>query len=383
MNIAVVAYEMEGSKTGVGRYLEGLLRGVSQCRTRRDSPRHQDTQWTLFFKGEPFEHPLLDEDSPFEPVFDHRPEARPILWEQLRLPRLLRQRSFDLVFSPAYSLPPGKQRSLVTMHDLSFEHLPQEFDFKERWRRRLLARRAVRQASRVLVDTRAIAADLERTYGLERERIGVVPLALDQIFSNPADPPPDPATSARQLDELGVRSPYLLFVGSILPRRRLDLVLDLTAELATQEPRLRLVLVGQNRLKRAGQLARLIESKGLGRRVLHLGYVSEALLPTLYRQAALSIYLSTYEGFGLPPLESLACGTPVIVSKGQALDDVWPAYPYRCELDSQSVRAMGLRAWREKSDRQRVIDDAGRHLETLRWEHSADRFLDEIDRALA
>ena len=165
MKVAVVAYEMEGSKTGVGRYLEGLLSGVARC--------DNDWQWQLYFKGDPFRHPLWNATERgearrrFEPIFDRRPQARPIPWEQLRLPRLLRRDRPDVVFSPAYSLPPATGApGLVTVHDLSFELLGDEFSRRERWRRRLLARRAVKRARRVLTDTEEIARDLMRVYGV-------------------------------------------------------------------------------------------------------------------------------------------------------------------------------------------------------------------------
>ena len=90
MSIAVVAYEMEGERTGVGRYLEGLLWGIARTGDAR--------RWRLYFKGDPFDHPLwATGDGRFEPVFDRRPQARPILWEQLRLPLLLRRDSPELV----------------------------------------------------------------------------------------------------------------------------------------------------------------------------------------------------------------------------------------------------------------------------------------------
>ncbi|HRC87054.1 MAG TPA: hypothetical protein PK413_15710, partial [Thermoanaerobaculia bacterium] len=124
MRVGVVAYELEGEATGVGRYLEGLLSGVSPS---------ADWMFRLFCHGRPFEHPLFDRPD-VEPQFAGR-EGRPWLWEQIELPELLAQHSLDLVFSPAYSLP-GRLREpgVVTLHDLSFERLPGEFGPRERWR---------------------------------------------------------------------------------------------------------------------------------------------------------------------------------------------------------------------------------------------------------
>ncbi|MEM6456662.1 MAG: glycosyltransferase, partial [Acidobacteriota bacterium] len=174
LRIGVVAYEMEGARTGVGRYLEGLLHGL----TETDCP----WRWTLFFKGPEVEHALWD-DPRIEPVFDDRADARPILWEQIRLPRLMQRHALDVVFSPAYSLPARpEQPSLVTIHDLSFERRASEFSLRERYRRRFLARRAARQATRVLAGTEHIAHELQTTYGLPPEKLGIVPLAVDDDF---------------------------------------------------------------------------------------------------------------------------------------------------------------------------------------------------------
>ncbi len=231
MKLGVVAYEMEGARTGVGRYLEGLLAGL----------RESESPWRfeLFLKGEPFEHELWG--GKVEPVFDRRAGAHPILWEQLRLPRLLARRGVDAVFSPAYSLPRGLGvPSLVTVHDLSFERLGGELSWKERWRRRFLARSAVRRATRVLADTGMIGRELEVTYDLPPEKVGVVPLGLDDKFLSGGDAEADLA----KLGSYGIAPPYLLYLGSILPRRRVDLVIEAFAAVAAENPELRLVLAG-------------------------------------------------------------------------------------------------------------------------------------------
>lgn len=378
MKIGVVAYEMEGAATGVGRYLEGLLSGLAQ--------HHQPGRWLLFFKGDPFEHPLWSGRDPqqapvFEPIFDRRPGARPILWEQLRLPKLLRSAGLDLVFSPGYSLPrTGDLPAMVTVHDLSFEHLPHEFSWKERWRRRLLARRAVRQARRVLADTGEIARDLARTYGLDPAKIGVVPLALDPKFLECETRSAE--SDVERLAVHGIDGPYLLYLGSLLKRRHIDVVIAAFAALAAGDPSLRLVLAGRNRLPRSRDLDGWISGSGCGERILVTGYLGEDLLGPLYRQAALTFYLSSYEGYGLPPLESLAAGVPAIVGPGLALDDLWPEYPYRCQrFEVEAVAAAARAALRDPTPREDFARAARERLGRLTWQRSAELLLAEIERA--
>lgn len=372
MRIGVVAYEMEGQPTGVGRYLEGLLTGVAGL--------DGGHRWRLFFKGDPFDHPLWSaprtDGASFEPHFDHRPGAHPILWEQLRLPTLLRRQNLDLLFSPGYSLPERPSiPSVVTLHDLSFEHLGEEFGFKERWRRRLLARRAARQARRVLADTRTIADDLRRTYGLEEETISIVPLGIDRRFRTL-----DPQTlDVAPLSELGLERPYLLAVGSILPRRRLDVVVRGFAELAPHHPELDLVIAGSNRLRRPEQLERWIADSGVAPRIRRLGWVDDGALPVLYARARAVIYLSTYEGYGLPPLEALALGTPTITSPGLALDDLWPEAPHRLpRLDAPNFVATLGNLLADPEAAQRATSPIVPTLKALDWRSAARRFVEVL-----
>ena len=112
VRVGVVAYEMEGRPSGVGRFLEGLLSGLAELAEAEEPARADLERWSfqLFFKGEPFEHPLFAARDRrgrllFEPIFDRRPSWRPIAWEQLRLPTLLRAHGAGAVFSPGYSLP--------------------------------------------------------------------------------------------------------------------------------------------------------------------------------------------------------------------------------------------------------------------------------------
>ncbi|MCG8458265.1 MAG: glycosyltransferase family 4 protein [Holophagales bacterium] len=370
--MGVVAYELEGHPTGVGRYLEGVLGGVLET--------DDDREWRLYLHGEPFDHPLFGARGPggaeIVPVFDHRPKARPIPWEQLRLPALLRRDEIDFVFSPGYSLPPHvRVPSMVTLHDLSFEHLRREFPWREGLRRRWLARLAARKAYRVLVDTETVAADLERTYGLDPSRIGVVPLAVDHQFFAVDRARPSPEWKALRLDE-----PYLLYLGTLLPRRRIDLLIQAFATIASERPDLALVIAGADRLPEAGSLEKWIVGSGVAGRIRRLPYVPEAALPHLYARAELSLYLSSYEGYGLPPLESLAAGTPAIATTGMALDDLWPHYPLRTKPNLDAVTAT-LRRALDHGPHPELIERARRILGQLTWKSCAERFLEQLELA--
>lgn len=390
--IGVVAYEMEGAPTGVGRYLEELVTALG------DTPRARGWRLKLFFKGDPFEHPLWTGGEAggctCEAVFDRRTDAHPIVWEQIRLPRVLRARPVDLLFSPGYSLPRGVSRpSLVTVHDLSFEVLPRDFSFRERWRRRLLARRAARSATRVLTDTGRTAAELHERYGVPEERIAVAPLGVSPRFEEArrsvslVD-----AGRTEPLSRLGVRRPYLLVLGSILQRRRLDLVLAALDRLlrepvknapeATFADDLQLVIAGSNQLPRPDDLDQMIRSIGCADRVVQLGYVEDGVLPDLYAGAVGTIYTSEYEGYGLPPLESLAAGVPALVADAPALLELWPDYPLRCDrLDIDTVTDGLRRLVLDREARESAASEGPKRVRSLTWARAAEQFAIELETA--
>lgn len=394
-SVGVVAYEMEGAPTGVGRYLEELLTAL------RGTPRARDWRLRLFFKGDPFEHPLWTgeeaEGCTCEAVFDRRADAHPILWEQIRLPRVLRRWPADLLFSPGYSLPRGVSRpSLVTIHDVSFEVLPADFSFRERWRRRFLARRAARSATRVLTDTGRTAAELRKRYGLPEERIAVAPLGVAPRFALAGQSASrGDAGRSEPLSGLGVRPPYLLVPGSILARRRLDLVLAALNRLLGEAGKtgsgstaaafvgdLQLVIAGSNQLPRPDDLGRMIGSSGCADRVVRVGYVDDGLLPDLYAGAAGTIYVSEYEGYGLPPLESLAAGVPALVSDAPGLLELWPDYPLRCDrLDVDGVTDGLRRLLFDREARESAAAEGSNRVRSLTWARAAERFAAELETA--
>jgi glycosyltransferase involved in cell wall biosynthesis len=354
---------MEGERTGVGRYLEGLLSGL----VRIDF----DGEVLLFFQGTRFEHPLWS-DPRFQLSFANEGSRSPVLWERRVLPGRLAGAGLDVFLGPAYSLPPRLPcPALVALHDLSFEVLPQEFGWRERWRRRLLARSAARRASRVLTLSRVVARQIEERYRVEPDRIDVLPLAVDE------------AAFAAAPSVARVERPYLLYLGTVLPRRRVDLVIEAFAPIARDRPDLRLVIAGANRLPQPEMLEDWAESAGLHDRVIDLGWVPERDLPGLLAGAEATFYLSTYEGFGLPPLESLAAGTPPVVSRGLGLDDLWPDYPFRCErLEAGEVERVTRLALDDSDLQRRVAAEGRERVRAYTWTDYAERFLDSVRRTV-
>jgi len=199
------------------------------------------------------------------------------------------------------------------VHDVSYVRHPEWFPAKAgaylRWGTALAARRA-----RVLVaDTEFGAGELAQVYGLRAERLAVVPLGVEPAYSPAAD-----AERVRRAYDLPAR--FVLYLGGIHTRRRADLLVAACARVLPSRDA-HLVVAGPaagGGRDLGAQAARL----GLAPRVRLLGYVPEADKPGLYRAAACFAWPSVYEGFGLPPLEAMACGTPTIVARATSLPEV-------------------------------------------------------------
>ena len=234
-----------------------------------------------------------------------------LAWTQLELPRLARRHKASLIFTPAPEgyLGPQTIPQVVMVHDLRPISHPerslQSLYFRS-WVPPLL-----RSARHVLTNSQFTAAEIQRCTGLQAERITVIPLGYDALHFTPGDPQgPIP------------QQPYLLHVGQAYPHKNLRRLIQAFAQVAPAYPELRLVLAGKPHPTETPQLQALAAELGLQQRVEFRAYVPYAELPDLYRGALAFVFPSLWEGFGLPVLEAMACGTPVITSVGSGTQEV-------------------------------------------------------------
>ncbi len=240
--------------------------------------------------------------------------ARRSAWEQLRMPRQFAQAD---VYHGAHFATPLRSRvpRVATVHDLAFYRLPRRDSRKHRWYYRMLARSATR-AERIVVPSRAVAGDVVRFLGYAPERIRVVAEAPRAGLTAASA-----AEVARTCAELGIEQPYLLCLGTAEPGKRAVDALRALALLKAQGISMQLVLAG-NSGPLSAPLKREATRLGVDDRVVFTGYVSDASLGALYTGAVALIFPSLYEGFGLPPLEAMVCGLPVVATRVQAMQEV-------------------------------------------------------------
>ena len=239
-----------------------------------------------------------------------------LVWQERRLPKAAREDRLDVFFSPAYSCPLSLALPRVTaVHDLSFFSLPQDFTFRDGLRRRLLVARSLR-ASRLRAGLLGLHAprDLRPLPGDHRPRAHG-PLGADDDLAAP--PSRDMART-----RLGVRGPLVLTVGAILNRRRLPELLRAMALLRRRLPEAVLDVVGENRTHPRLDPGPLARRLGLAEHVRFSGFVDEAALADRFAAADVAVFLSDYEGFGLPALEAAARGVPLVASGRPSLDEI-------------------------------------------------------------
>lgn len=239
-------------------------------------------------------------------------------WTQVGLPRAVRRARVDVLHAPAYTAPLWSPVPVVlTIHDVSYERHPQWYPYRRDWARRAFYRMSAGAAAEILTVSRFSAAEIAAAYRVSTDRMTVTPLGVDDAFTT--------AGGGRRVElPRGVRVPYLLHVGDLHERRNLPMLVGamLTARLAGDDTRaLSLVLVGTDR-GIGESLGAMADRAGCPDAVVRLDSVPERRLRALYEHAVALTYPSRYEGFGLPLIEAMACGTPVIASNVASMPEV-------------------------------------------------------------
>jgi glycosyltransferase involved in cell wall biosynthesis len=244
----------------------------------------------------------------------------PLIRIPLTLSAELRRNPVDVLHVQFTAPPFCPCPVVVSIHDLSFEHLPETFKRRSRTQLRLTVRHSARRAARILSLSEHGRRDLIETYGISADRIDAIPLAAPDHFG--------PVSETRELQRVrhiyGIHGEYILAVGSIQPRKNLARLIKAYASLrgdGSADKLPKLVLVGKCAWLYDETLSTL-DQTGVREAVVLTGYVPEADLPALYSGALCFVYPSYFEGFGLPPLEAMKCGAPVIVGNRTSLPEV-------------------------------------------------------------
>jgi glycosyltransferase involved in cell wall biosynthesis len=237
-----------------------------------------------------------------------------IAWEQIALPLAARRRSLDLLHGMAFVTPLlAPCPTVVTVYDLSFIYFPDRYPLLQRMYLTSQTRRSCRSARHVVTISESGRQDVSRLFGIPLDRISVIHPGVDLSFFPRSD---NEIADFRARQNLP--SQYILHVGTLQPRKSIPTLIKAFSKL--RRPDLELVLVG-GRGWAYDEIFHLVRELDLERQVRFTGYVSDGELPLWYNAAAVLVFPSVYEGFGLPVAEAMACGTPVVAANTSAIPE--------------------------------------------------------------
>ncbi|MFN8637473.1 MAG: glycosyltransferase family 1 protein, partial [Chloroflexota bacterium] len=242
----------------------------------------------------------------------------PRFWTVGRLSVEMAIRPPDVLFVPSHTLPPVlPAASVATVHDLGYVHFPDEHPSSNRWLRKSSNRTSANRATRVIAISSTTRDDLMQYEDVSANRITVVHHGCGDEFK----PVRDLAQIVETTSHHGLEAPYLIFIGTLQPRKNLERLLQAFDQVAAVRPHVLLALVGAEGWQQ-DRLARALANVRARDRVRLLGYVDDADLPVLLSGSLGLAFPSLYEGFGLPALEAMACGTPVLASNTSSFPEV-------------------------------------------------------------
>jgi glycosyltransferase involved in cell wall biosynthesis len=305
---------------GIGRYTRNLIRALANCDT--------DSQYTLFVAGGwgdgdglgPLAANFRVRSVPLSDRWMH------VLWQRLRLPISIHRITgpLDLFHSPDFVLPPtGHTPAILTVHDLSFLRLPQFFVAGFREYLEGAVARSVKRATHILADSECTRRDLLELMGVQPERVSVLYPGVEARFQ----PVEDAVALSRVRNRYRLPDRFILGLSTLQPRKNFEGLIEAYSHLLAdrgEEPEiadLDLVIGGGKGWMYEG-LSAIVERLGLDERVRFIGFVEDDDLPALYGLASAFAFPSWYEGFGLPVLEAMACGTPVVAADNSSLPEV-------------------------------------------------------------
>lgn len=312
MRIGFLTYGLDRTPTGIGRYAIELLHALADIPHAPEIVLLSTEQEDKHGLWQKFEHYAL-------PGCHLLPGLLTI--GNLALSHAIQRYHLDIVHDPngiaPFLGPALGAKRIVTIHDAFAYVYPQTHNRLDNWRYRVMLPVAARQAGAVLTVSHCSATDLTRYLKINTQRIKVIPNGIDMQFQ------PRPASQERQaiLDRYGIQSPYILYLGGLNARKNIARLFAAYAQLRQTRPDVQLVIVGKRQWQTA-EMDAALKQLDLGPFVHFTGYVVDADLPALYSAAEVFAFPSLYEGFGLPPLEAMACGTPVVTSNSSSLPEV-------------------------------------------------------------
>lgn len=378
MRIGLDGIPLTALKTGVGHYTFELACALAQVAPESDCE-------VIYPSSLPTITITDDDRSPKLPpnLVIKRVGVGPLgrHWWFLGLPRYVRSRGIDIFHGTNYDVPPWRQcATVLTIHDLSFLLHPETHEKRRVSRSRRRLPLMARAANLVIVPTESVRGEVCERLGLPAEKVFAVPEAARACFA-----PMELAATETVRRRLGIGADFLLTVGTLEPRKNLQTLISAFEEVTAgqSQPTLQLVIAG-NRGWLSGPLFDALEKSAVRKRIILTDYLNDEELRALYSSCRAFVYPSIYEGFGLPPLEAMACGAPVISSRIPALEETTGGAAILVEPTNVQALAGAIADLLDDDDLRSRFSTLGRtRAAEFTWERTARLTLDVYERAKA
>jgi glycosyltransferase involved in cell wall biosynthesis len=374
MRVGIDGYPLAEPRTGVGHYTLELARALALI-----SPADQFE----LVSPKPFDAAALQEieRANLPNLLTKTPRASSIRghWWSIGLPLYIRRAGFDLFHGTNFDVPLWRQgRSIVTIHDLSALLHPEKHRSRLVRRARLRLPLVVRFADKIITPTESVKREVCQRFKVKPEKVIAIHSAARSSFK-----PMPFAQSAELRKRLRVEDEFLLFVGTLEPRKNLLTLLKAFAQINTQTVhRPQLVIAGGEGWLMDDMFA-FVKESGISERLRFTGYLSDEELRGLYSSCKVFLYPSVYEGFGLPPLEAMACGAPVVAGRIPSLQEVLGSNARLVEPDVNALAGGIVELLEDENQRQMLAAAGLEHARKFSWEKTARLTLEVYQQLLA
>jgi glycosyltransferase involved in cell wall biosynthesis len=367
MHIAINARGLETSMGGVKTYLEKIIPALlDQDALNRYTVFHSSSDHRAAFPGA-------------EDVYFTAPHR--LLWENAYLPAAIQRAKPDLLFCPKNFVPWFTSRRIKTVavvHDLLYyqlgedylpEYLPEDVAYT-----RMFLRRSLKRTDRIVAVSDNTRQDLLRLFGLDAKQLSVIHHGV----SIPAEDEVSDVACQGVRERYTIRNPFIFYCGSLSPRKNIVRVLEAFAMIADKVPHDFVVTAGKS--WKDTPVFEAAERLGLTHRFIQLGHVSTEDMPALYGAADCFVYPSLYEGFGMPILEAMACGCPVLTSNTSSIPEVaGDAAAMVDPLNTQAISELLLRILTDSHFSENLRRRGAERAAMFTWESSARRLIDVFE----
>lgn len=316
MKIAIDAHNLENEQTGVARYLLNML---NVWRNRNDNH-----QYILYFQNKIPANEILNSHKFIKKIVKNSLGIKSnALWQHFTFPKALKKNNIDILFSPSYISPLFyKGKLAIVLHDICYEAHPEWFSPVNRFLLKEISKYSAKKANIVFTVSEYSKKEIVKYYKVDKEKIFVIYNAADPHFSNIENQ----SLLSTVKEKYQIKNKFIFFIGSIFNRRYISELLQAFKKIRNNYPQFQLLLIGKNHTYPFIDIERQVQDINIlfkDTAIIQQDFIkNDDDLNLLYNAATATIYLSEYEGYGLPLIESMTCSTPVITNSETSLPEI-------------------------------------------------------------